>query len=283
MESTVRSAFCLCLLTSGFRLLLSARLPRGMSSIKQFDSVSTSFVNVGALIRYLREQSFKGSVRVALSNYEADVFLNGSREAVVIEIDPASRVTSQRDGAMERLLVHAREPDGIITVHDDAAKVKPSRGAEAESANAFQAEFAAVSVVPPDDDEIDWDDLLQASGELIQAVEHAVQSAGANFDSRFRSVAIELGDDYPFLDPTAGNLQYANGVVKLSELPSANAYVTGLGEGLRRVVNRQANGKDGKRFRERVAVELIVASRTRSNGLGEFTSHLDRIAGTRVI
>jgi hypothetical protein len=254
-----------------------------MSAIKQFDSLSTSFVNLGGLIRYLREQGFKGSLRIALNAYEAEVFLNGSKDAIVIEVDPVSRVTSQAEGAMERLVVHAREPGGLITVHDDAAKVKPSRGAEAESANAFQTGFAAVSIVPPDDDEIDWDNLLQASGELIQAVRHAVQSAGANFDASFRSVAIELGDDYPFLDPTAGNLQYANGVVKLSERPSANAYVTGLSESLRRIVNKQASGKDGKRFRERVAVELIVASRTRSNGLGEFTSHLDRIAGTRVI
>jgi hypothetical protein len=92
-----------------------------------------------------------------------------------------------------------------------------------------------------------------------------------------------VGDDYPFLDPTASSFSYANGAVTLHALPDAGQYVTGVSECLRRLVNKLAIDKEGTRFRERVAVELAVAARLRANGLGEFKGQLDRIAGTRVL
>src|ERR1700704_5814525 len=89
-----------------------------MGNAKQLDSLSTSYVNLAALIRYLREQDFTGSIHVVLDQYEADVFLNGQAAPTVLEIDSATRLASQNDGALERLLVHAREPSGTITVFE---------------------------------------------------------------------------------------------------------------------------------------------------------------------
>src|SRR2546428_13575911 len=115
-----------------------------MGNAKQFDSLSTSYVNLAALLRYLREQDFTGSVHVVLDQYEADVYLNGPGAPTVLEIDSSTRQASQNDGALERLLVHAREPGGTITVFegesappvknvDDVAgsAVKPVDGGEA--------------------------------------------------------------------------------------------------------------------------------------------------------
>jgi hypothetical protein len=252
-----------------------------MGAIKRFDNLNTSFVNLAAFIRYLRAQNFSGSVHVAIGQYEAEIFLKGSDPTVVFEIDRAAGSSSQDEGAIERVLVHAREPGGTITVYE--GKTEPGSAVEphTESAGpAFTDEEIPVATAAPDE-EVDWDELLRAGGDTIAAVEGAVQSSGLDFAANLRTACIELGDDYPFLDPSASNFSYANGAITLNDRPSANAYVTGLSEGLRRLVNKLAIDKEGKRFRERVAVELAVASRMRP--VGAFTPLLDRIAGTRVL
>jgi hypothetical protein len=130
---------------------------------------------------------------------------------------------------------------------------------------------------------IGWDTLLAASGELIAAVERAAQSVNGNFGAHFHSVLIAMGDDYPFLDPTAGTFQYDDGKVKLDERPAASDFISSLTEGLSRIVSKLAGGKAGTGFRERVAVELVVVARRKENAFAEFTPQLNRIAGTRVL
>jgi hypothetical protein len=253
-----------------------------MAVAKHFDNLNTSYVNFGALLRYLREQGFSGSIHVALDQYEADVMLQGEN-ATVFEIDPATGRATRADGALERLMVHAREPGGTITIYEGEA----ASPIKVEQANEFAAspfaEDDEVTATTPPAAEVDWNDLLKASGELIAAVERAVQSVGSDFATGLRAARIELGDDYPFLDPTAGGFNYSNGAVTLGERPAARVYTTGLSECLRRVVNKLAIGKQGTRFRERCAAELAVAARRQSNGMSEFTPQLDRIAGTRVL
>ena len=39
------------------------------------ENLDTSFVNLSALVRYLRRRQFVGNVRVELSGYEADIVL----------------------------------------------------------------------------------------------------------------------------------------------------------------------------------------------------------------
>ena len=253
-----------------------------MVVVKHFDSLNTSYVNFGALLRYLREQGFSGSIHVVLDQYEADVLLQGE-SATVFEIDPATGRATRADGAMERLMVHAREPGGTITVYEGEAVPRVKTDQANESAASPVAVDDEVSATGPPAAEVSWDDLLKASGELIAAVERAVQSAGSDFAANLRAARIELGDDYPFLDPTVGGLNFSNGAVTLGERPAARVYATGLSECLRRVVNKLAIGKQGTRFRERCAVELAVAARRQSNAMSEFTPQLDRIAGTRVL
>ena len=182
---------------------------------------------------------------------------------------------------MERLLVHAREPGGAITVYEGKPQVAFGYMNE-EPAIPFE-NYNQVTTTASPPEEVDWLDLLDAGGQLIRAVERAVENLGADFGSTFRAASIALGDDYPFLDPTGKDLTYADGAITLGDEPGGNVFVTGLSECLRRVVNQLALGKEGNRFRENVAVELAVAARMRPQGMGEFTPQLDRIAGTRVL
>ena len=253
-----------------------------MGKIKQFVSLSTSYVNLAALIRQLREEHFDGSIQVALEGYEAIVFLNGDSSAIVSEIDIETHAASETEGAMERLLVHAREPGGTITVYEN----EPESAADSGAVSGSQQTLAAFrpetppNQLPPEV-EVEWDELLRASAELVKAIERAMEGAEPDFVSHLRSVRVELGDDYGFIDPSTQSFEYNKGKVILNKRPSANAFITRLTECLRRMVNKSATGKEGKRFRERVAAELAVA--LRQTGLAAFEPLLDRIAGTRVL
>ena len=134
-------------------------------------------------------------------------------------------------------------------------------------------------------DEIEWSAVVKGSGELVGAVERALTSVDANFDSLFRVVRTELADDYTFLDPMSDGFTYSNSVVTLTGDPPVNSYVTGLSEALRRVVDSVATGDRARRVRERVALELFSVARKRHEILARsgFRAQLDRIAGTKVI
>jgi hypothetical protein len=254
------------------------------------ETLDTSFINLGALIRFLRQQNFVGRVKVVLEEYEADVFLNGADEPSIWEKNHATGRGAQGKDAMERLLVRARDPGGLITIYEGPAEtagvddhsVMPteSRGIPETLEVPRDMPPAATPVLPS---ETDYDELLMASGELIASVERAALSVNEDFATHFHSALIAMGDDYPFLDPTSGGFQYSNGRVEMSDRPAPSDFVSSLTESLRSVVSNLSDGKAGARFRERVAIELAVVARRKENAFAQFTPHLDRIAGTRVL
>jgi len=257
-----------------------------MEGLIKFESLDTSYVNFGALIRYLRERNFVGRMHVALDQYEADVLLDGSESPTVRESDHSAGGGEQGDAALARLLVRAAGPGGLITVYGRGEETTEDKMASTvdlgeSSAQRLSAEIEAATM-ELSVEHVDWDNLLRTSGELIAAVERAVQTTGEDFANYFRLSRLELGDDYPFLDPTLGGFEYSNSAVRLSGQPAASAYISSLSECLRRLINKVAD-KQGPRFRERLAVELAVAARRQANAFAEFAPHLDRIAGTRVL
>lgn len=141
--------------------------------------------------------------------------------------------------------------------------------------------------LPPVDpiDETEWTAILKTSGELVAGVERALTGAGADFSALFSRARLELADDYTFLDPMSQQFTYANAVVTLNLEAPGSAYVVGLSETLRRVVDAVATGDRARRVRERVALELLSVARKRREILDRsgFLLQLDRIAGTKVL
>lgn len=131
----------------------------------------------------------------------------------------------------------------------------------------------------------EWADLVAISAELIAAVERAATGVGADFSSIFKTVRLELADDYTFLDPSQNRFDYASARIKINAKPGAGPYVAGISESLRRVVDKIANGERAGRIRERVALDLALLVRKRREALTRFNldMQLDRIAGTRVL
>lgn len=81
------------------------------------ENLDTSFVNLSALVRYLRRRQFAGNVRVELGGYEADIALSAAGAMRVREHDRVAGRISEGEEALQRLLIRAREPGGIINVY----------------------------------------------------------------------------------------------------------------------------------------------------------------------
>lgn len=288
-----------------------------------YENLDTSFVNVWALLRYLTQRSFVGRVHVELENYSADVFVNGSETPLVREMDRGAGTDVVEEAALHRLVLRVRESSGSINVYEGVEESIPPQ-VESEPASPSLAEEMAPVAEPEaatqeattleaatpeamrsstekDEEETvvaadtvtvvkqtnagEWGETMRVSGELIGGVEQATQSLGADFASLFRETRISLADDYPFLDPMAGQMRYEKSSVSFNGDSQPQGYVAGVSETLRRVVDQVATGERERRSRERIALELARVARKNGDALARsgFSEHLDRIVGTKVI
>lgn len=255
---------------------------RDATSRTVHENLDTAYVNLAALLSYLRQREFTGRIHVELDEYDADVLLNGAEQPRVRETDHLTGRQGEGEEALQRLLVRSLQPGGLVSVYEGQAAAAGGEDQFAIPPALAQAlgERASVS-----DKESDWLELLRLSGELIATIERAALSAGADFASVFQAARLSLADDYSFLDPSAGRFDYANGVVELRVEPNPKAYIACVSEAMRRVVDKIATGPRRASIRERVALELAVLARRRQSQLAkfDFTPQLDRIAGTRVL
>lgn len=254
------------------------------------ENLDTAYVNLAALLRYLRARSFVGRVHVELEEYEADVFLEGEGAPRVRETNHAAGSEAEGDAALHRLLVRAGEPGGQINVYESANEERAATATASKDRAHDQGDTSDAAGALEDGREIEsqetgWPELLRLSGDLIAAIERATLSFGADFAALFYAARLELADDFSFLDPTAQHFHYARGVVRLEVQPGVSTYVSSISETLRRVVDRLAAAQRGRSVRERVALELAVLVRRRETAMRQFklTPYLDRIAGTQVL
>jgi len=107
-----------------------------MSNRPIHENLDTSFVNLSALIKYLRRRQFIGNVDIQLNGYQASVRLKRDNKLEVNEHDQISGRVSVGEEALQRVLIRSREPGGTINVYqlvgenekssqvNDAPKVK---------------------------------------------------------------------------------------------------------------------------------------------------------------
>lgn len=86
------------------------------------ENLDTSFVNLSALVRYLRRRQFVGKVRVELSGYEADIFLGAANHLRAREHDQIAGRIAEGEEALQRILIRSREPGGIVNVYQEVSE-----------------------------------------------------------------------------------------------------------------------------------------------------------------
>ncbi|HVG31376.1 MAG TPA: hypothetical protein VM864_16820 [Pyrinomonadaceae bacterium] len=248
-------------------------------------NLDTAYVSLAALVRHLQQRDFGGRVHVELDEYDADIYLAPRERPRVRERDHATGREAEGEAALQRIFVRASEPGGRVSVFE--GDFEPAGAGERRAASSSPADPAAGD---DDDaarmqDEIDRRNLLQLSGELIASVERAlVASGGSEFAAHFRAARGELTDQYPFLASLASCVEYEDGEARLARGADAAAFVAGVCEALRRVVERAAAEDGGARaVRREVARELAALAERRPRALARlnFTPQLERIAGIR--
>ncbi len=86
------------------------------------ENLDTSFVNLSALVKYLRRRQFAGHVRIELSGYEADIYLTAENQLKAREYDHIAGRIAEGEEALQRILIRSREPGGIINVYQTVAE-----------------------------------------------------------------------------------------------------------------------------------------------------------------
>lgn len=247
------------------------------------ENLDTSFVNLSALVKYLRRRHFTGNVRVELSGYEADVILTAENGLKVREHDRITGRISEGEEALQRLLIRAREPGGIIHVYQAAEEtaaemMQPVLEEPVPIIGKKQVlEEKVVTVKPLQNTPItedvpksglklpkfpfelsnrveakarqtnlaptEWQQLLDLISELLQTIDKSLAEANLTFSTAFEKARIEISGDYPFLSPISGSFDYKNGKVSMEEQVSATLFVASINETLRRILEKLANNE----------------------------------------
>lgn len=85
------------------------------------ENLDTSFVNLQALIRYLRRRGFAGKIHVEMSGYEANIYLSEANQLKAVEHDRIAGRIAEGEDALQRILIRSREPGGIVSVFQEIA------------------------------------------------------------------------------------------------------------------------------------------------------------------
>ncbi|MBA3440526.1 MAG: hypothetical protein H0T92_11720 [Pyrinomonadaceae bacterium] len=246
------------------------------------ENLDTSYVRLAALLRWLQQRSFVGRIHVELDDYTADIFLGADEAPRVHERDRATGREAEGEAALHRLLVRARSPGGSISVYQGSEEAAIENRNERHEPASFFGIYSSHELSTASE-EADYPDVVQLTGELIQAVEQGITSADADFTNAFHVARLSLTGDYPFLDPSENRFSYATGTARVSTQIRADNLVLGVSEALRHAVDRAvASSSDGgASVRRAVARELTaLAERRREDpAILKWTPHLERIAG----
>lgn len=120
-----------------------------MNNRPLYENLDTAFVNLSALIKYLRHREFIGRIRVELNSYEADIVLLEGNKIGVREHDKISGRTAEGEEVFQRLLIRAREAGGTIHVYQTIAETKePEFTPQIPAANGNGNKPVEIAAVP---------------------------------------------------------------------------------------------------------------------------------------
>lgn len=80
------------------------------------ENLDTSFVNLDALVGYLRRRKFVGSIRIEFTAYEGEIVFTPDGRLRVNECDRVAGLVTDAEKAFNRIMARAKEPGGRIDV-----------------------------------------------------------------------------------------------------------------------------------------------------------------------
>lgn len=226
------------------------------------ENLDTSFVNLQALIRYLRRRGFAGKIHVGMSGYEANIYLNEANQLKAVEHDQIAGRIAEGEDALQRILIRSREPGGIVNVYQEIEETEviaaPQIAVENLPKEPTIQNIKPVSVQLPKpqtptleftnnvEDKArqtnlspdDWQTFLNLTGELLGAIDKTLAQANLDFTAAFQKARGEISTDYPFLSPASDVFRYGSGKIEMSEQVSAKLFTASIMEILQKMLEK---------------------------------------------
>lgn len=164
-----------------------------------YKNLDTSFVNLPALIKYLRREQFVGNIRVELNGYEADVTFSANEQLRVREYDRVAGRISEDEDSLQRLLIRARAPGGIINVYQEIEESVAETVIEeiAEDVPLIETRAPIVEEVPV---------LVEAASNVVNIVLKPTHQNGNSKKTKAATSLVE--EDFPRINSAAPKLSF---------------------------------------------------------------------------
>ncbi len=185
-------------------------------------NLTTSFVDLSMLVRFLRDRQFTGSVRVEWEGYDGEIFFTRSPRLHAREYDRSIGRIAQGQNAFRRILQRSRRPSGKIHI----LKNDPDRTSEVlrkpfvDERIVTQARSSAFgkcdqpapffkpgkSTGMPSVGHKTRAALLAT--DLLLSFKEAFERSRISFDTAFAVACGFKSDEYPFLDPDSDDFSF---------------------------------------------------------------------------
>lgn len=218
-------------------------------------NLSTSFVNVGELVKHLHRLQFVGRVHIELSSYEADVSFRSPNRVHAREYDHSSGTLCEGETALRNILERSKEPNGRISVYTEHEQtVKPERVFVDEAIisgarkMAYGASDTIASAGEPQENERslvrDREELKELVLELLKNAAAAFSKQRLDFEGLFRNASQLNADRYSYLDPESCLIEFKSGRLFVSEHVSAQNLANGVSAVLGHMMLRLSESRD---------------------------------------
>lgn len=220
-------------------------------------NLSTSFVNVVALVKHLHRLQFVGRVHIEMSSYEADVAFRPANRVHAREFDLISGQICEGEPALRNILVRAKEPNGRIHVYPEQElpiaqpKIERVFVDEAIAAGARKMAYGvcdkmAAAAAESSERSLgrDREELKELVLELLKNADAAFARQRLDFEGLFRNASQLNADRYEFLDPETKSIEFNDGRLFVSERVSAQNLANGISSVLGYMMLRLRENRD---------------------------------------
>lgn len=219
-----------------------------------YQNLSTSFVDVSMLVRFLRDRKFTGTVRVEWEGYDGEIFFTRSPRIHAREYDRSIGRIAQGQNAFRRILQRSRRPSGKIHIlrndPDRTADVlrKPfidERIIAVATAAAYgKTEQLAplprpVAAAEPKTFAVgDRTRSALLATDLLLTFKEAFERARISFDTAFTVACGFKSDEFPFLDPERNEFSFFKDEIFISDQIETLELFEGLTAALCHIITR---------------------------------------------
>ena len=264
-----------------------------MKGSSTHQNLSTSFVDLSLLIRFLRDRRFTGTVRVEWDGYDGEIFFTRSPRIHAREYDRSIGRIAQGQNAFRRILQRSRRPSGKIhVVKNDPARTaevlrKPfvdqrivAQGRRTVFGNCDQIATMSRDVMTPEK-ALQREDTRAAllATDLLLSFKEAFEKTKINFDTAFAIACGLKEDEFPFLNPDSGDFSFYKDEIFISGNVDTLDLFEGIVAALRHILDRlTADGRfTNSAVYLRHRLQLHLSSRNNDYRDLRLTSIVDRL------